>query len=122
MSALAHYNKLLVLYCLLTNRFYLNKFQVRRPKLVISVIRLVDITVAAIVGILDLAWLTLYGTVACRASHFIELPCQTSFSSFFILFFVSPLSAAQHLAPAVVCDSSFYCRSCVLLYCNYVRP
>ena len=54
--------KLLVLYYLLTNRFYLNKFQVRRPKLVISVIRLVDSTVAAIVGILDLAWLALYGT------------------------------------------------------------
>ena len=28
----------------------------------ISVIRLVDLTVAAIVGILDLAWLALYGT------------------------------------------------------------
>ena len=65
--------KLLALYCLSTNRFYLNKFQVRMPKLVISVIRLVDLTVAAIVGILDLtvvaivgilnlAWLALYGT------------------------------------------------------------
>ena len=31
--------KLLVLHCLLTNRFYLNKFQVRRPKLVINEIR-----------------------------------------------------------------------------------
>ena len=54
--------RLLVLYFLLTNLFYLNKFQVRRPKLVISVIRLVDLTVAAFVGILDLAWLALYGT------------------------------------------------------------
>ena len=54
--------RLLVLYFLLTNRFYLNKFQVRRPKLLIRVISLVDLTVAATIGILDLTWLALYGT------------------------------------------------------------
>ena len=63
--------KLLVLYYLLTNRFYLNKFQVRRYKLVISIIRLVDLTVAAIVGILDLAWLPLYGTYWSSLNNFI---------------------------------------------------
>ena len=54
--------------------------------------------------------------VACRASYFIELPCQTSFCPF--LFFVSLLSAAQHLTPAVVCDSSFYYGySCIIIVC-----
>ena len=44
-------------------------------------------------------------SVACRASHLTELPYQTSY--FFLLFsFVSLLSAAQHFAPADVCDFS----------------
>ena len=56
--------------------------------------------------------------VACRASHFIELPCQTSFCPVFIYFFVSLLSAAQHLTPAVVCNSSFYkVYSCIIIVC-----
>ena len=37
----------------------------------ISVIRLVDSTVAAIVGILDLAWLALYGTYRSSFNNFI---------------------------------------------------
>ena len=32
--------------------------------------------------------------VACHASHFIELPCQTSFFVFFLYFFISLLSVA----------------------------
>ena len=40
--------------------------------------------------------------VACRTSHVIELPRQTP-SVVFYIFFVSLLSAAQHLAPANVC-------------------
>ena len=44
-------------------------------------------------------------TVACRTSHFIELPCQTSFC-LFLHFFISLLSVAWHLAPTDVCDSS----------------
>ena len=48
----------------------MNKFQVRRPELVIRLVDLTvaaiagipDLTIAAIVGILDLAWLALSGT------------------------------------------------------------
>ena len=36
---------------------------------------------------------SMFESVACRASHFIELPCQTSFCPFFY-YFVSLLSAA----------------------------
>ena len=50
--------------------------------------------------------LVLVPLVACRASHFIELPCQTSFCLFFYIFFISLLSVAWHLAPTDVCDSS----------------
>ena len=46
----------------------MNKFQVRRPKLLIRVISLVDLTVAATIEILDLTWLALYGTVALKSS------------------------------------------------------
>ena len=53
-------------------------------------------------------------TVACRASHFIELPSKTSFCPFFICF-VGLLSAAKHLTPAIVCDSSYLLRVSVLL-------
>ena len=41
--------KLLDLYCFLTKWFYLNKFQVRRPKFVTNVIKLKKFTVATIV-------------------------------------------------------------------------
>ena len=56
--------------------------------------------------------------VACRASHFIELPCQT----FFCLFFISLLSVADHLAPTDVCESSCLLLELRLLICNFVRP
>ena len=53
--------------------------------------------------------------VACRASHFIKLPCQHLFVLF--LFFVSLLSAAQHLTPAVVLILVFtMCIRVLLLY------
>ena len=60
--------------------------------------------------------------VACRASHFIELPCQTSFCLFFTFFFISLLSVAWHLAPTDVCDSSSLLLELRLLVCNFVRP
>ena len=50
-------------------------------------------------------------SVACRASHFIKLRCQTFFLSVFLYFFVCLLSSAQHLAPAVVCNSRFAARA-----------
>ena len=54
---------------------------------------------------------------ACRASHFIELPCQISFCPV-LVFSVSLLSAAQHLTSAVACDSSFYyVCSCIVIVC-----
>ena len=58
--------------------------------------------------------------VACRASHFIELP--NIFLFFYILFFVSLLSAAKHFAPADVCDSSCLLYKLCLLFCYFVRP
>ena len=40
------------------------------------------------------------------------------FLSVFYIFFVSLLSASQHLTPAVVCDSSFYyVYSCIIIVC-----
>ena len=61
--------------------------------------------------------------VACRALHFIELPCQTSFCIFFYIFFISLLSGG--LAPCsrrCVCDSSSLLLELRLLVCNFVRP
>ena len=53
--------------------------------------------------------------VACRASHFFELPCQTSFC---LYFFVNLLLPAQHFPLAIVCDSSFkYEYLCIMILC-----
>ena len=60
------------------------------------------------------------GVVACFASHFFELPCQTSFCPVFI-FFVSLLSEAQHLTSAVVCDFNFLLCVFVQYYCMCLR-
>ena len=40
----------------------------------------------------------------------------------FFIFFVSLLSASQHLARADVCDSSSLLYELCLLFCNFVRP
>ena len=61
--------------------------------------------------------------VACRASLFIKLPCQTSFCSFFFIFFVSLPSAPLPLNPAIVCDSSFYyVYSCFIFFFFWKGP
>ena len=59
--------------------------------------------------------------VACRVSHLIELPYQTSFCFFFYVF-VSLLLAAYHFDPADVRDASCLLYELCLLFCNFVRP
>ena len=61
--------------------------KVRRPKLLIRVISLVDLTVAATIGILDLTWLALYGTFIGGSSGADFILQSTIFYLFFLFRF-----------------------------------
>ena len=51
--------------------------------------------------------------VACRASHFIELPCQTSFCLFFTFFLLVCFQWLGTLLPLMCVILVVYCKSCV---------
>ena len=55
----------------------------------------------------------LTGTVACRASHFIELPRQTPFCLFFTFFLLVCFQWLGTLLPLMCVILVVYCKSCV---------
>ena len=60
-------------------------------------------------------------SVACRASHFIKLPCQTCFCLLFYIFLLVCFRRLSVLLPPMCAILVVCCASCVLLFCNFVR-
>ena len=57
--------------------------------------------------------------ITCRASHFIELPCQTSFHFFFLVVCFRWLST---LLPPMCVILVVYCKSCVCYFATSCVP
>ena len=63
-----------------------------------------------------------YTGVACRTSHFIELPCQTSFCLFLHFFLLVCFQWLSTLLPLMCVILVVYCKSCVCEFATSCVP